>query len=57
MAVGKFQPFVKGDTIYAMDTETGALWEYDEKKVKDWDGDTEQNKGWYPLYATKETMN
>ena len=28
MAVGKYQAFVKDDTIYAMDTESGQLYSY-----------------------------
>ena len=31
MAIGKYQPFVKGDTIYAMDTETGILYYHSNK--------------------------
>ena len=33
MAIGKYQPFVKDDTIYAMDTETGILY-YHSKKYR-----------------------
>ena len=60
MAVGKYQAFVKGDEIYAMNTETGALCVYDEFKMKDSDSATGQDrvtKGWTPLYALVETIN
>ena len=32
MAVGKWQPFVKDDTIYCMNTDTGGLFKFDESQ-------------------------
>ena len=33
MAVGQYQPFVKGDEIYAMDTENGKLYKWSDELI------------------------
>jgi len=46
MAVGKFQPFIKNDTIWAMDTETGQLFKYSKDITEG-----RQLEGWQVAYA------
>ena len=45
--IGLSSPEILAELCFALNMENET----------DDDGDTEQNKGWYPLYATKETMN
>ena len=51
MAVGKFQPFVQNDSIYAMDTETGKLFRFNHDR--DYEGGKEC-VGWEKIYGDEK---